>query len=40
MDGHYRVYESLGMDKVDKGIYLKWITQNDVTFSQEEKAII
>lgn len=37
MKGDYRVFESLGMDMVDKGVYHKWVSKNDVTALYEEK---
>lgn len=37
MVGDYRVFEDLGMDMVDKGVYHKWVNKNDVTSIYEEK---
>ena len=35
--GDYRVFESLGMKIVDKGVYEKWVDKSDVTRIYEEK---
>jgi len=35
--GDYRVFESLGMKIVDKGVYEKWVDKSDVTAIYEEK---
>ena len=35
--GDYRVFESLGMKMVDKGVYEKWVDKSDVTRIYEEK---
>ena len=35
--GDYRVFESLGMDMVDRGVYEKWVNKNDITSLYEEK---
>jgi hypothetical protein len=35
--GDYRVFESLGMKMVDKGVYEKWVDKSDVTAIYEEK---
>lgn len=37
MKGDYRVFENLGMDMVDRGVYHKWVSKNDVTSLYEEK---
>ena len=37
MVGDYRIFESLGMDMVDRGVYHKWVNKNDVTLLYEEK---
>lgn len=37
MSGDYRIYENLGMDMVDRGIYQKWVNKNEVTSLYEEK---
>ena len=35
--GDYRVFESLGMKIVDKGVYEKWVDKSDITRIYEEK---
>jgi hypothetical protein len=35
--GDYRIFESLGMKMVDKGVYEKWVDKSDVTAIYEEK---
>lgn len=35
--GDYRVFESLGMDIVEKGVYQKWVNKSDVAAIYEEK---
>lgn len=37
MVGDYRVFESLGMDMVDRGVYHKWVNKCDLTSLREEK---
>lgn len=37
MKGDYRIFESLGMDMVDRGVYHKWANKNDITSLYEEK---
>jgi hypothetical protein len=37
MNGDYRVFEKLGMDMVDRGVYQKWVSKNDITLLQEIK---
>ncbi len=39
MVGDYRIFENLGMDLVDRGIYHKWVNKNDVTSLYEEKTL-
>ena len=40
MKGDYRVFESIGMDMIDRGIYQKWVNKIEVTSIQEVKTII
>jgi hypothetical protein len=35
--GDYRVFESLGMDMVEKGVYEKWVSKSDIAVIYEEK---
>ncbi len=37
MVGDYRIFENLGMDMVDRGVYHKWVNKNDVSSLFEEK---
>lgn len=37
MKGDYKVFERLGMDMVDRGVYQKWIGKKDATSLYEEK---
>lgn len=39
MKGDYRVWVSLGMDCIDKGVYQKWVGKDEVEISIEKKSL-